>query len=314
MRSASRLYRLSVGLSAVGVGVISVAAAAVLQGLRLDPASLETMIAACTSFLPSVGLAGYVELAFTFVASMSLVLGARSLVRQLGATRRYLRELRPTTRTVTVDGVICHVTAERSAVALCGGYLRPRVYLSRGALRELTGGELRAVVAHESEHVRRRDPLRLLCARVLGDALFFLPAMRRIGERYAALIELAADEAAVRQLGERRALAGALLRFGESDAKAVAVAGIAPERVDHLSGDREAVRWRLPTAQVIVSSLAGAALLGGGGVLLTAPGASSVDITSVLAQSCMLVVTIGTAAIAVAGARLWRSGRRAVVR
>ncbi|MGH2953337.1 MAG: M56 family metallopeptidase [Solirubrobacterales bacterium] len=308
MRSASRLYRLGILLSGIGVGVVALATVAALQGLRLEPGSLRALIAACSSVLPSLGPAGYVELALTLLASASVGLAVRSLVRQLRATRRYLRDLRPTTEIVRVAGVPCWVTAERAPRALCAGYLLPRVYVSRGALEALTPGELRAVVAHELHHRRRRDPLRLLVARVLGDALFFLPALRRIGERYAALVELAADEAAVRALGERRTLAGALLKFGDLDAGTVAVAGIAPERVDHLSGDRGAARWRLSPTELVVSVLAGGGLLAAAAVLLALPGAASVDVTRVLAQSCMLLIAAGGLAIAIAGGRLRRAG------
>jgi beta-lactamase regulating signal transducer with metallopeptidase domain len=308
VRSASRLYRLSVLLSGVGVGVVALAAVAALQGLRLEPGSLRALIAACSSVLPSLGPAGYVELALTLLASASVVLGIRSLVRQLRATRRYLRALRPTSATVRVAGVTCRVIGGQTPRALCAGYLVPRIYVSQGALEALTPGELRAVVVHELHHLRRRDPVRLLVAGVLADALFFLPALKRIGERYAALVELAADEAAVRALGERRTLAGALLKFGRFDAPGVAVAGVAPERVDHLGGDRAAMRWRLSPAQLVASALAGVALLAAAGMLLAVPGAASIDVTRVLAQSCMLLIAAGGLAVAVAGGRLWRAG------
>jgi hypothetical protein len=308
VRSASRLYRLSILLSGLGVGVVALATVAALQGLRLEPGSLSALLAACTSVLPSLGPAGYLELGFTVLASASVVLAMRSLGRQLRATHRYLRGLRPTGETVRLAGVACRVTAGRTPRALCAGYLLPRIYVSQGALEALTPGELRAVVAHELHHLRRRDPLRLLVARALADGLFFLPALKRIGERYAALVELAADEAAVRALGERGTLAGALLKFGRFDAQAVAVAGIAPERVDHLSGDRDAARWRLSPAQLIASALAGAALLAAAGMLLAVPGAASINVTRVLAQSCMLLIGAGGLAVAVAGGRLWRAG------
>ncbi len=77
--------------------------------------------------------------------------------------------------------------------------------------------------------------------------MFFLPGMRRIAERYAALAEVAADGAAVRaNRGDCRSLAAALLVF--ESAPSPAVVGIAPERVDNLLGDRLA--WELPLALI----------------------------------------------------------------
>lgn len=308
MRSASRLYRLGLLLGATGVGVVGLATVAAVQGLRLEPGLLGELAAACTGMLPALGAAGYVELGFTVLAGASFALGARSLRRQLRTTREYLRGLGPALETVRVGGVSCRVTGGRAPRALCAGYLAPRVYVSRGALEALTSGELQAVVAHELHHVRRRDPLRLLVARVLADALFFLPVLRRIGERYAALIELAADEAAVRELGQRRTLAAALLKFGHLEAPGAAVAGIAPERVDHLGGDSDAARWRISRAELAASALAGLALLAGVAVLLAVPGAAAVDVTRVVAQSCMLLIAAGLLAAAVAGRGLRGAG------
>lgn len=306
MRSASRLYRLGILLACLGIAVVALAVVAALQGLRLDPGSLDALIAACGRLLPSLGPAGYLELAFSLLVGASLVRGARSLARQLRATRRYVGALRPTGETREVAGTDCRVTAGRTPQALCAGYLTPRIYVSRGAFETLAPGELRAVVAHERHHLRHRDPLRLLVAGVLADALFFLPALKRIGERYAALIELGADEAAVRALGERRTLAGALLKFGDLDAPAVAVAGIAPERIDHLGGDRDATRWGLSSAHLVASALGGAALLAAAAILLATPGAASINLVRVLAQSCMLMVAGAALGVAIAGGA-WRN-------
>jgi Zn-dependent protease with chaperone function len=128
--------------------------------------------------------------------------------------------------------------------AFCAGLLRPRIYLSTGALSVLSSDELDAVLAHEAHHARVRDPLRVFVVRVVSDALFFLPAARKLAERYAALAELAADAAAVRRRGPQP-LASALLTFEAADP---AVVGIAPERVDHLLGERPA--WQLPVALI----------------------------------------------------------------
>src|SRR5205085_12231525 len=100
-------------------------------------------------------------------------------------------------------------------LAFCTGYLSPRVYVSRGALAQTSAEELRAVLAHEAEHRRRRDPLRQACARVLCEALFFLPVLEALGDRSAALAELLADDAAVEACaGDPAPLAAAMLLFG----------------------------------------------------------------------------------------------------
>jgi hypothetical protein len=131
-------------------------------------------------------------------------------------------------------------------LAFCAGLLRPAVYVSTGALERLGEAELAAVVAHEAHHAARRDPLRILVARAIGDA-YSLGALPR---RERALAELAADEAVVRSRGAAP-LASALLAFPAE--------AIAPERVDRLVGD--VPRHQVPRSLVAVAGAVIAALL-----------------------------------------------------
>jgi beta-lactamase regulating signal transducer with metallopeptidase domain len=91
------------------------------------------------------------------------------------------------------------------------GTLVPRVAISQGLLDRLSEDELRAALEHESYHVRNLDPLRALVGEVLSDALFLLPALQVLRERYELARELAADRHAAEVCGSRP-LAGALLK------------------------------------------------------------------------------------------------------
>lgn len=153
--------------------------------------------------------------------------------------------------------------------------------MSTGAVAALTTEELDAVMAHEAHHARLRDPLRLLVARVVGDALFFLPAVRRLADRYGALAELAADRAATRGRGAR-ALASALLIFEAVDP---AVVGIAPERVDSLLGERP--RWELPVGLIVVAAAVLTAVAVVALRLQAADGASVPNVPLLAAGLCM---------------------------
>ena len=129
------------------------------------------------------------------------------------------------------------IVPDARPLAFCTGLLRPRVFVSSGALERLDEDELAAVIAHESHHAARRDPLRVLIARAIGDAY----SLRALPRREEALGELAADAAAVRS-GGAAPLAAALLAFG-GDA--------APGRVDRLVG--EPPRDEVPRALVVVA-------------------------------------------------------------
>jgi BlaR1 peptidase M56 len=245
VRDVRALYALHLGVAAVAVTLIGGAATAVLLASDFSVPSAAEISKACTSWLSSGGPGAVIGLVITGLAAGVVFLAVRSAVGHIRAARAYVAGL-PGGGTLTVDGTACRRLEVGDPVAFCAGYLRPQIYLSRGLVHRLSGEELRAVVAHERHHVRRRDPLRRLLARALADGLFFIPLLGRTSERYVSLSELAADQAAVGALGDRRQLAGALLKLSEYEPALASVAGIDPERVDHLLGDPTAGRWGLP--------------------------------------------------------------------
>jgi len=254
---------------------------------RLDIATptVAQLIAACRSWaLPDLAAASLAVLALGSLGVAVIALALRSALRQLRATRRFERGL-AVVGTLPDDPRV-RVVDDAAPQAFCVGLLRPRVYLSRGAAVLLSEDERHAVLAHEFHHARRRDPLRLLVTRAVGKGLFFLPALGRLARRYAALTELAADEAAEGLPGGRRGLAGALLAF-DAHPGLPAVA-IAPERVDRLLGEH--LPMRLP---VLLIGAAAAALAAIGAVAIRMTQATehaSVSLPGVLAQMCMLAM------------------------
>ncbi|MGH7749727.1 MAG: M48 family metalloprotease, partial [Candidatus Dormibacteria bacterium] len=78
-------------------------------------------------------------------------------------------------RRTGVDDVVCLGAA--GVHAFCAGPIRPRLYLTEGLLTSLEPEELDAVLLHEAEHQRRRDPLRRATRRALAEVLFFLPIL-----------------------------------------------------------------------------------------------------------------------------------------
>ena len=95
--------------------------------------------------------------------------------------------------------------------AFTAGWLRPHIYVATQLVDALAPAELRAVLAHEHAHVRRRDPARLSVLRFVGCALFWLPALRRLAADAADDAEIAADDTAVR--GQPLVLASAILKL-----------------------------------------------------------------------------------------------------
>lgn len=174
----------------------------------------------------------------------ALLRTGRSLWRGVNAHRR-LQARMPVVGRREIAGRSVLIVPGATPRAFCGGLLRPQIFVSEGAVASLGPAELAAVVAHEGHHADRRDPLRILIARAIGDT-YHLGALSR---REQALAELSADAEAVRR-GGAAPLASALLAFS---------ADIAPERVDRLAGAKpsgEVSRWMLAGAAVVIAALA----------------------------------------------------------
>jgi Zn-dependent protease with chaperone function len=228
------VFGLAVALGAFGlIGAGSAVAAAAASVHREGARGHEVAILGGRFTYPVVNVAAVLLLLLAVLGAAVLVRVISGLWRQSRGYRHFVRDLRvigplPGHPSVTV-------VADPVPQAFCAGYLRPRIYVSDGALELLAGEELTAVLLHEQDHRRAHDPLRLACARILSQSLFFLPALRPLSDRYAELAEQRADGAAVAGSGgEKQALASALLAFDASAPEGSA--GISPERVDSLLG------------------------------------------------------------------------------
>lgn len=161
--------------------------------------------------------------------------------------------------------------------AFTSGWARPRIYLSGCLPARLPAAELRAVLAHEAAHARRRDPLRLSLLRFLACTLFWLPAVARLAEDIADEAEVRADDAAV--LDRPLALASAILRLAQWLRPLPAAHGgvgfderdLLARRVRRLAGEDVAPRSRLTRASLSGAALALLLAWGSGAVVAHPP-------------------------------------------
>jgi len=303
MRSARDLYRLGVTLALAAAIAVSAAAGVAIAHVDLAPGPVGRLVSYCRQFLlPQLMPGDLVVLGLGALGSIVVIRALRSVARQLHGYRRFLRALEVvgehdfgTTRVLLVDGA--------QPQAFCAGLVRPRIYLTLAARELLPGAQLAAVIAHEAHHQSRRDPLRILLLTVLGDALIFLPVLRRLTRRYEELAEIAADEAAVSAAGDPSQLAAALLRFGERGTPGVV--GIAAERVDHLLGARP--RWELPGTRIAAAFLSVSGVLAAVWLLGHSTGAARTNLVALATQSCMVGMValpiVALAALTVVGRR-----------
>jgi BlaR1 peptidase M56 len=253
---------------------------------------------------PAANFAAVVVLLLAAVGLAVVVLTGAGAARELLASVRFGRRMAASGRGQLAGALLFEDERPR---AFCAGLLRPRVYVSTGAVAALDEPALQAVLLHEHHHARRRDPLRLAIGRVLSRALFFMPGVGELFRHQLSLAELGADERAIGAREENRsALARAMLRFSE-EADAGEPASVDPARVDQLLG--EPPSWRFPTflcgsALAVIALIAAVALLAGqvasGSATLAPPFLSSQPCVVMLA---MIPATLGLIAF-------WLAARR----
>ena len=289
--------RVGMSLSGLGVAACMFAVVQLFETWRVGPrapAHAISLLAVQFSY-PAANAGALVILSLAgvgFVVAMMIVGGAvRELLLSRGVSRR-LASTRPT----TMGDVF--VIEDEEPRAFCAGLLRPRVYVSTGAIALLDPRALDAVLLHERHHAGRRDPLRLAAGRVVVRALFFLPWLGRLHRQEQALAELCADEcAACAAPGNRSALARAMLSF--TDAASDPAAGIDPARVDHLLGER--LQWSFPTL-VCIATLLTVGLIVAVAILAGRPAAGTATLAPpfLSSQPCMIVLALMAATAAFA--------------
>lgn len=297
LQHAAVVSALNVALVALGLATVAFAVDVALQTASMS-GSIAGFVDAvcCTLGLEGIDVAVAAATALGALATAALWLGVASAIGRIAESRRLRSALaRAAGHGATPAGT--SVFPDPRPAAFSAGLLRPRIYLSSGAVALLGPSELDAVVAHERAHAHKRHGLRRLFREVLGDGLFFVPAIRRLRGHSAILAELDADAAAVRHArNDPRPLASALLAFDGAAEPGRAV--VAAERVDQLVG--EPWELALPVRAIAGSALLVLALLGGlmlldGALASAAATARQCSVLAVLAgglaaTACMLRV------------------------
>lgn len=309
--AAGRVWAAGLSLGGLGIVLSGFVVARLLVTWRVTPqgASHVSLLGQRLSY-PVANADAVIVLALALVGLAVAAMTVRGAIRELAADRAFRQGVSAhTVRRLhgawVIDGDLPQ--------AFCAGLLRPCVYVSTGAVERLDETAVRAVLAHEFHHARRRDPLRLAVGRVLAGALFFVPGLHQLVRRHQDLAELGADEAAINAAPENRsALAHAMLTFAEPRGAGPA-AGIDPQRVDHLLG--EPPNWRFP-AVVCVGAAGVLALAAGVAVLVgqAAAGSATLAPPFVSRQPCVVVLALLPAVCAMAAyvVRRARARRRAM--
>lgn len=135
---------------------------------------------------------------------MILFLGFITLWIQALKTRTYLKEHMGKKISIPSDAVAIienlglkdkiNIVKDDNKFSFCYGLFHPRICLSTGLLRSLNTDELRAVLLHESYHVKNHDPLKIILGKTASIMFFFIPVLKDFQNFYVFSKEIAADK------------------------------------------------------------------------------------------------------------------------
>jgi Zn-dependent protease with chaperone function len=213
-----------------------------------------SFVASCLRFLCDVasGAAGLVPQLAVAAALLALsavvVVFAVRLARAILRLRRHARDhgaaIRMVGRRMAGQDVYVVDAAERAAYCVSG---RPStIVVTSSAVAALGERELGAVIAHERAHVAGHHLLIVTVLRGLAAAMPRVELISRGADEVGRLLEMCADDAAVRRHGERALLDGLLVLVGAAPAHALGAADVAAlHRARRLAAPAtQRARWR----------------------------------------------------------------------
>lgn len=193
----------------------------------------------------SAAWAGYIIVVWGVIAAAGLVRVAVALwqVRRLRseaaelALGRLSPELRAMVEKFKSLRTVELKVSRRLEVPTAIGFLSPAIILPQWLMDETPAEELKYILLHELEHLRRRDDWTNLAQQIVKALLFFVPSVWWIERTLALEREMACDDAVLAQSGSARGYAECLAHVAERSflRRQLALAQAAVNRVRQLT-------------------------------------------------------------------------------
>lgn len=135
------------------------------------------------------------------------------------------------------------VVPDQEAQAMTVGLWRPRIVITAGLIKRLSGSEIASVLRHEQAHARAHDPLWSLLLESIGATLSWVGGLRHLVNTAFSLRELIADAVATKNYTQASGLSGAMYKLATT-ARPEAIPAFSPnaDRVTKLLNST----WQLP--------------------------------------------------------------------
>ncbi|MDR4947711.1 M56 family metallopeptidase [Neobacillus cucumis] len=133
------------------------------------------------------------------------------------------------------DIVVIH---DKELLAFTFGFWKPKLVLSSYLIHMLDSKELEAVIYHETSHQKYYDGLKVFILQIISEVMWYIPLTKWSYQNFRILVELVADEFAIKRMGSELGLGGALLKLIKNQLKinpsaVTAVVHFADETVDY---------------------------------------------------------------------------------
>ena len=151
-----------------------------------------------------------------------LALGAFILTFQIFKTQLFIKstlkkltkmpsKLRILAKILRLENKI-DVISSSKPLSFCYGLFSPRICLSTNLIDNLSTNELKAVLLHESYHLKNFDPLKIILSSTFSSMLFFLPVLKDFHRHFLLSKEISADQLSIRN-SNKSSLISVLSKF-----------------------------------------------------------------------------------------------------
>ncbi len=218
---------------------------------------MQEVVSLCQSVFSNLG---FYPLYFFLVSGLliftSQIIKTQIFIKNiLKKNRKSSLKLKSLAKSLNLEGKI-DVAYSSKPLSFCYGFLKPRICLSTGLIRSLTKNELKAVLLHESYHLKNLDPLKIILSSTLSYILFFLPIFKDFHKHFLLSKEISADQLSVRN-GNRGSLVSVLSKLLNYPSPNLNfVAGLTSEtlerRIIYIRGDKK-IEFRISKVNLFLS-------------------------------------------------------------
>lgn len=213
------------------------------------PSSLPITIISVILFVLLIGV-----IAISVQAFKTRLYITKNLSKRIAASQR----LQSIFKSLNLDNKV-DIVQDSSVLSFSYGLFKPRICLSTGLIQKLSTEELKAVLLHESYHLKNLDPLKIVLSKTASFMCFFLPIMYDFQRNYALSKEIAADRVAV-SYGQKESLLSVLSKLLTltpsprfNGVAALAEIDSLEERILHLTNQKKGAAMRLSKRHLVFS-------------------------------------------------------------